>query len=310
MAKQKPFHYGGQAVIEGVMMLGQHSVAVAVRQTDGEIKVSEQQIPKIYSGNLRQLPFVRGIIVLIETMVLGIQALFYSAQVAASDQVQEEISPGMLWGTAIISVVLGVAIFFVGPLIITNFLIYPYVASAVLANLIEGILRLAIFILYLKLISLMPDIKMVFAYHGAEHKAVNAFESGTPLNPEAVRKYSTAHTRCGTSFLLVVLVLAIVVFSFLGKPPLWLGILSRIILIPVIAALGYELIRLSAEHTNSGIFRAIMLPGLALQSLTTREPTDKQIEVALAALQRVIAVDNAVTSSNNQSFSMSSELKS
>ncbi|HJX04033.1 MAG TPA: DUF1385 domain-containing protein, partial [Dehalococcoidia bacterium] len=251
MPGEKPFYYGGQAVIEGVMMRGRKALAVAVRQSNGEIKISQQAIPSLYKGNLRQVPFLRGVIVLIETMVLGIQALFYSAQAAAADQTQEEISPGMLWGTAAVSIVLGVGIFFVGPLLITNLLIYPHVPSSILANLIEGVMRLAIFILYLRLITLMPDIKVVFAYHGAEHKAVNALESGVPLEVQAVRGYSTAHTRCGTSFLLVVLVLAIFVFSLLGKPPLWLGIISRIVLLPVIAAIGYEVIRFAAGHVES-----------------------------------------------------------
>jgi uncharacterized protein YqhQ len=292
MTKEKPFFYGGQAVIEGVMMRGKRSLAVAVRHSDGHILVTEQAIPSIYKGNLRQVPFIRGVIVLIETMVLGIQALFYSAQAAASDQTQEEISPAMLWGTAIVSIVLGVGIFFVGPLLITNLLIYPHIPSSILANLIEGLMRLVIFIVYLRLITLMPDIRIVFAYHGAEHKAVNAFESGVPLDVQSVKAYPTAHTRCGTSFLLIVLVLAIFVFSLLGKPPLWLGIVSRIVLLPVIAAIGYELIRFAAARAGSSKFvKAVMMPGLALQSLTTREPDERQIEVALEALKRVISID-------------------
>lgn len=275
------------------MMRGKTALAVAVRQSNGEIKVSQQPVPGLYKGNLGQVPFLRGVIVLIEAMVLGMQALFYSAQAAASDQAEEEISPAMLWGTAAVSIVLGVGIFFVGPLLITNLLIYPHVPSSILANLIEGVMRLVIFILYLRLITLMPDIKMVFAYHGAEHKTINAFESGVPLDVQSVRTYSTAHTRCGTSFLLIVLVLAILVFSLLGKPPLWLGIISRIVLLPLIAAIGYELIRFAAAHVGSNkIVRAIMSPGLALQSLTTREPNDRQIEVAIEALKRVVAVDH------------------
>jgi uncharacterized protein YqhQ len=289
---EKKFYYGGQAVIEGVLMRGKQALAIAVRQSNGQIKVTDQAITApIYQGNVRNVPFIRGVLVLIETMILGIQALFYSAQAAATDQVQEEISPGMLWGTAILSIVLGVAIFFVGPLLLTNYLIYPVIASSILANLIEGVLRLVIFIVYLKLISYMSDIKAVFAYHGAEHKAVNALEAGIPLEVDAVKKYSTAHTRCGTSFLLVVMVLAIVVFSLLGKPPLWLGIISRIVLIPVIASIGYEIIRFFAGHVNNSVIRVLLWPGLALQSLTTREPSDSQLEVAIAALKRVVAID-------------------
>jgi uncharacterized protein YqhQ len=291
MSSQKEFHYGGQAVIEGVMIRGKNGVAIAVRQPDGEIKVTDQQIHSLYRGHWRDIPFVRGIIVLLETLVLGMNALFLSAQTASAEDGEEQITPGMLWGTAIFSIVIGIAIFFVAPLLVTNYLIYPNVSSAILANLFEGGLRIIIFVLYLWLVSLMPDIKRVFAYHGAEHKSVNAFESGVPLEVEHVKKYSTAHSRCGTSFLLVVLVLAIIVFSLLGKPPLWLGITSRIVLIPVIASIGYEVIRFGAEHADNAFVRALLVPGLALQSMTTRQPDDKQLEVAIAALKRVVAID-------------------
>jgi uncharacterized protein YqhQ len=305
MAKEKKFYYGGQAVIEGVLMRGKKALAIAIRQTNGDIKVTDQSISAgIYQRNIKGVPFFRGVFLLIETMVLGIQALFYSAQAAASDQLEEEISPGMLWGTAIISIVIGVAIFFVGPLLLTNFFIYPYVESSVLANLIEGVFRIIIFVIYLKLISYMSDIRAVFAYHGAEHKAVNAYEAGIDLEVGAVKKYSTAHTRCGTSFLLIVMVLAIVVFSMLGKPPLWWGITSRIVLIPVIAAVGYEIVRFAANYSDNRLVRAILWPGLALQTLTTREPTDKQLEVALAALRRVVAIDRGEVVPGNSATSM------
>jgi uncharacterized protein YqhQ len=289
---EKKFYYGGQAVIEGVLMRGKQALAIAVRQSNGEIKVTDQAITAgIYQGNVRNIPFIRGVLVLIETMIMGIQALFYSAQAAASDQTDEEITPGMLWGTAAVSIVLGIAIFFVGPLLFANLVLYPLISSSILVNLIEGVFRLVIFILYLWLISYMSDIKAVFAYHGAEHKTVNAFEAGMELEVNSVKSYSTAHTRCGTSFLLVVMVLAIVVFSLLGKPPLWLGIISRIVLIPVIASIGYEIIRFFAGHVNNAVIKILLWPGLALQSLTTREPSDRQLEVAIAALRRVVAID-------------------
>jgi len=303
MPKEKKFYYGGQAVIEGVLMRGKKALAIAVRQSDGSIKVTDQAITAgIYQGNIKGVPFIRGVLLLIETMVLGIQALFYSAQAAASDQLEEKISPAMLWGTAIISMVIGVAVFFVGPLLITNYFIYPYVASSILANLIEGILRIIIFVAYLKLISNMSDIRAVFAYHGAEHKSVNAYEAGVELEVDAVKKYSTAHTRCGTSFLLIVMVLAIIVFSLLGKPPLWWGITSRIVLIPVIASIGYEMVRFAANHVSNRIVKAALWPGLALQSLTTREPSDQQLEVALAALRRVVAIDRGEITPGNSAM--------
>jgi uncharacterized protein YqhQ len=290
MASQKPFYYGGQAVIEGVMMRGRNSIAVAVRQPDGTINVINKILPKLYQGKVRDIPFIRGIIVLIETIALGIETLFHSARIAMSEE-EEQISPRMLWGTAAISILLSIIIFFIGPLLLTNYFIYPHVDSAVVANLIEGIIRIIIFIVYLWLISFMSDIKRVFSYHGAEHKTVNAYEHGASLQVEQVIKYSTAHTRCGTSFLLIVLVLAIIVFAFFGKPPLWIGIMSRIILLPVIAAFGYELIRLGARYADNPAVRAILSPGLLLQSMTTREPDEKQLEVAIAALQKVIEVD-------------------
>ncbi len=292
MAKQKPFYYGGQALIEGVMMRGKKTVAMAVRRPDGELDITGQPLAKLYKGRIRETPFLRGIIVLIETLVLGIQALLHSANIAAAEESGEKISPLLLWGTMAIGIVFAVAIFFVTPLLIVNYLIYPYIASSLVVNLIEGLIRIGMFILYLWLIGFMHDIRSVFAYHGAEHKAVNAFEAGMPLELEYVRRYSTAHTRCGTSFLLVVLVLAIIVFTLIGRPPLWLGILSRVVLIPVIAAVGYEFIRFGAGNVNNPVVRRLLAPGLALQSMTTREPDDRQLEAAISALKKVIESDN------------------
>lgn len=273
------------------MMRGRRHVAIAVRRPDGEIEVTGQPLDSLYKGKFREMPFIRGVVVLIETLVLGIQSLLHSANVAAAEETGEKISPYMLWGTMAIGIVFAVAIFFVAPLLIANYLIFPYVQSAVVGNLIEGVIRIIMFLLYLWGVGMMPDVKAVFAYHGAEHKAVNAYESGEPLEVEYVRKYSTAHTRCGTSFLLIVMVLAIIVFTLIGRPPLWLGVISRIVLIPVIAAIGYEIIRLGAAHAKNPIVRGILAPGLALQSLTTREPNDRQLEAAISALKRVIEDD-------------------
>jgi uncharacterized protein YqhQ len=289
---KKPFHYGGQAVIEGVMIRGQHNVSVAVRRPDGEIDITCNPLAMFYKGRLRSIPFIRGIIVLIETMVLGIQALLHSAQIASAEESGEQISAAALWGTAAISIAFGVGIFFVVPLLITNYFIYPFIASAALGNLLEGILRIGIFLLYLWAISFIPDIKTVFAYHGAEHKSVNAFESSVPLEPEQVQKYSTAHARCGTSFLLVVLVIAIIVFTLLGRPSLWVAIISRIVLLPVIAAIGYEFIRFGSDHMDNPVIRGLLSPGMLIQKMTTREPDEKQIETALCALQKAIDADN------------------
>jgi len=197
----------------------------------------------------------------------------------------------VLWGTVFISIVFAVAIFFVSPLLVTHYLIYPHTASAAVANILEGVLRIGIFILYLLVIGQLPDIKRVFAYHGAEHKTVNAYESGVPLDLVHVKNYSTAHTRCGTSFLLIVLVIAIAVFVALGQLPLWQAIISRIVLLPAIAAIGYEFVRFGSAHANNRFLRFLLAPGLCLQSLTTREPDDKQVEVAIMALRSCVEAD-------------------
>ena len=292
MATQKPFYYGGQAVIEGVMMRGRETVAIAVRRPDGELDVASQPLASMYKGRLRNIPFIRGIFVLIETLVLGIQALLHSARVASAEGGKEDMSPTLLWGSVAIAIAFAVALFFIAPLLLTRYLIDPYITSALVSNIIEGVIRIGIFIAYLGLISRMPDIKTVFAYHGAEHKAVNAYEAGMPLEIGAVKSYSTAHARCGTSFLLAVLVIAIVVFALFGRPALWLSILYRIVLIPAIAAIGYEFIRFGAAHSENLVVRSLLAPGLILQSMTTREPNDNQLEAALAALKKVIKADS------------------
>jgi uncharacterized protein YqhQ len=292
MMEKKPFYYGGQAVIEGVMMRGRENVAVAVRRPDGEIDVTSQPLATIYKGHFRNWPFIRGIIVLLETLALGTQAIFHSAQIAAAEEDEKGIPPTLLWGGVAVAVAFAVGLFFIVPLLLTRYLVYPYIASALICNIIEGILRIIIFIAYLKLISLMPDIKRVFAYHGAEHKVVNAYEAGMPLELDYVKNYSTAHARCGTSFLLAVLVISIIVFALLGRPPLWLGILSRIVLIPVIAALGYEFVRFGAAHSQNWLVRGLLVPGLKLQAMTTGEPNDSQLETAISALKKVIEADS------------------
>ncbi len=274
-------------------MRGRQHVAIAVRRPNGEIDVTGQPLASMYKGKFREMPFTRGVVVLIETLVLGIQALLHSANVVAEEEIGEKISPMMLWGTMAVGVIFAIAIFFVAPLLIANYLIFPYISSPLVGNIIEGVIRIGMFVLYLWLVGLMRDVKSVFAYHGAEHKTINAYEAGVPLELEYVKKYSTAHARCGTSFLLVVLVLAIIVFALIGRPPLWLGVISRIILIPVIAAIGYEFIRFGAAHINNPIMRGILAPGLALQSMTTREPSDRQLETAISALKKVIEADSA-----------------
>lgn len=286
-------YYGGQAVIEGVMMRGRKAMVVAVRRPGGDLVFNTKSLSAIYTGRLRKTPFVRGIVVLIEALVLGVQSLLYSANIALEEE-EEEISGGLLWALLIGSMTLGVALFFLLPLFATK-LLGTFVSSPVTFNLVEGFIRICLFIAYLKVISLVPDIKRVFAYHGAEHKAVNAYEEGVPLEIEAVKKHSTAHVRCGTSFMFVVLIIAIIVFTLVGLPSIWLMVLSRIVLIPVIAAIGYEAVHFGGRHSHNGFVRALLTPGLWLQKMTTREPDDSQLEVALAALTRVTEIDQPVT---------------
>jgi len=260
-----------------------------VRHPSGDMAINTQLLSAIFSGRARRTPFLRGIIVLIEALALGIKALLYSANVSLEEE-EEKISGALIWVMLILGLGLAVALFFIAPLFLTR-LLNSYISSSLIFHLIEGLIRVAIFIAYLKLMALVPDIKRVFAYHGAEHKVINAYEDGVPLEVETARKYKTAHIRCGTSFLFVVLLIAIIVFALVGLPSLWLMILARIVLIPVIAALGYEVIYFAARHTKFGLVMAILAPGMWLQSLTTREPDDSQLEVALTALRKVLEID-------------------
>jgi len=287
---QKPFYYGGQAVIEGVMMRGQRFMAVAVRHPGGEIRLNVKPLASLYRGRLRRMPLVRGIIVMIESLVMGTQVLFDSAEVALEEE-NEKTPTWYLWLAVAAGIVIAIAAFFILPMVLTRYFVYPYVPSNILAALIEGVIRVALFIGYLAAISRMKDIRRVFAYHGSEHKTVNAYEEGVPLEVSAIQKFSTAHIRCGTSFILNVLVIAIIVFAFIGQPSVGAAILWRLILIPVIAALSYELTRFGGGHSHNKAVRAVLTPGMWLQSMTTREPDDKQVEVAIAALQAVIEAD-------------------
>ena len=293
----KPFHYGGQAVIEGVMMRGREGIAISVRQPSGTLSIMKHPLASIYKGRLREMPLVRGVIVLVETLVLGTRALLHSAQVAAEEE-GEKIPGAVLWGTVAVSLALGIALFVMIPLFTTRYLIAPYVDSPMLSVFFEGLIRIAIFIAYIRLIGLMPDIKRVFAYHGAEHKVVNAYEAGVPLDVKSVKDYSTAHARCGTAFIFIVLIIAILVFGLvdglLGGPVLWVRMLSRIVLIPVIAVISYEIMRFGAGHAENPLVRVLLAPGLMLQRITAREPDDTQIEAAIAALNEVLEIDRGV----------------
>ena len=275
----------------GVMIRGRSSLAIAVRKMDGVIDISSRPLATLYKGKWREIPFIRGVIALIEAVVLGTGALMFSAQVSTETE-QEKITAGMIWGSVALGVALAVVLFFVLPLLAAR-LLDPFISSAFVSNLVEGFIRIIFFIVYLALIGRMQDIREIFAYHGAEHMSVNAYEAGVPLEVGPVRHYSTAHTRCGTSFLLVVLVLSILVFALLGRPNIWLSIASRILMLPVIAALSYELIKFEAAYSHNRFVHWMLMPGLWLQTLTTRQPNDQQLEVAIAAMRRALEEDGA-----------------
>ncbi|MHB8105775.1 MAG: DUF1385 domain-containing protein [Dehalococcoidales bacterium] len=289
MAEQKKYNYGGQAVIEGVMIRGRTSMVTAVRRPNGDIATEVKPLSSATRSKVRRIPLVRGVVVLIEAMVLGIQSLLHSANVAMEEE-DEKISTGAIWGMMAVAAVLVIALFFIAPLFLTKLI--PTDNSLVFM-IIEGVIRLAIFLAYLKLVSYMKDIKRVFTYHGAEHKAVNAYEAGVPMEVDAIKSYSRAHVRCGTSFLFLVLIIAIIVFTFVGRQDLWIMVVSRIVLIPVIMGLGYEVIYFGAKHTKNWFMKIVLAPGLWLQAMTTGEPDDKQLEVAIAAMNKAVEVDHA-----------------
>ena len=315
----EPYRYGGQAVIEGVMMRGRQAMAVAVRHPSGEVVVhSEPLTGRLYRSAWAKKPFIRGAIMLWDTLALGLRALAYSATVAMEEESPHPPTPSpskgeggqrtaaeqaeaaakeafggpLMWGTMIFALAFGIGLFFVSPLLLTR-LVDPLLPTATLSVIVEGAIRIAIFFGYVWLIGRLPDVRRVFAYHGAEHKTINAYEAGEPLEAERVGRYSVAHPRCGTSFLLFVVVLSIFVFGLLGRPSLPVRIASRVALVPVVASLAYEVIRFSAKRHANPAVRLLLAPGMALQALTTREPDDSQVEVAIAALERVMEMDGA-----------------
>ena len=277
--------------MEGVMIRGQRNMSVAVRRPDGSIALLCTPLSQLFTGRLRRVPLLRGGIALIETLTLGMRALTYSANVGVEAE-GEELSSGAVAGMIGVALVFGVGLFFVIPVFASRSL-ERWVGSDLASNLIEGIIRLGIFLGYILLIGKMEGIRRVFMYHGAEHMTVHAQERGDPLDVESVRKYATAHPRCGTAFLLVVMVVAVVAFVFVGREPLWWLVLSRIVLVPVIAAAAYEVIRLSGRYSANPLVGLITRPSLALQSLTTRQPDDDQIEIAIAAMTQAIDADEA-----------------
>lgn len=282
---KKP-NVGGQAVIEGVMMRGKTHVAVAVRQPGGEISVDVRPVNSISDRYpILKKPFLRGVVSLVESLVMGMKALAYSAQVSGDED--EKLDSKEMALTIAVSAGLAILLFIVIPTWSMRFLT-GITQDHMALNLAEGVLRMAIFLAYIAAISSMNDIQRVFQYHGAEHKTIYTYEAGLPLKVENVRPFSTLHPRCGTNFLMIVMLISMFIFTFLGWPSLLERIASRIILMPVIAGVSYELIRYAGAHTDNPLVRIAITPGLLLQKLTTRQPDDSQIEVAIASLKAVV----------------------
>jgi uncharacterized protein YqhQ len=274
--------YGGQAVIEGVMMRGPQRLAIAVRRPDGEIAIRQEEINSVLNRlPILRLPILRGMVALVETLSIGISALMFSANQAMPDE--EQLSKKEMTLTSIIGFAVAIGIFVVVPTLATSF-IRGLGQHSALVHGIEGLLRLGMFVGYLYVISLVKDIQRVYQYHGAEHKVINAFEAGEALTVEAAQRQSREHKRCGTSFLLYVVVISILLFTLVPIDTVWLRILTRIALMPVVAGISYEVIRLMGRHDN-GLVDLLSRPGMWLQGLTTREPDDSQVEVAIAAFE-------------------------
>jgi len=288
---------GGQAVLEGVMMRSPSSWAVAVRKPDGAIaQVCKPITSPMAKRRIFRLPIVRGVIALGESLAIGFRALAISAQYASQEEgedgeVKTELTRGQLVFAFAISIGFAVMLFKVGPALITSRIGLKSTGAFVI---VEGLIRVTIFVLYLSLISLLPDLRRVFQYHAAEHKAINAYEAGEELTPERVQRFSLIHPRCGTAFLLWVMVIAIFVFAFFGRPAWYWLIATRILLLPVIAGIAYELIRFAGKHQSNRLLMWALAPGLWLQRLTTRQPTLDQIEVSIRALRDVLEREEQV----------------
>ncbi len=282
MTKKLPI--GGQAVIEGVMMKSDNHYCVSVLK-EGKIKSQSKRIRR-YRFDFLYLPFIRGFFQLLQILIIGIKTLIWSANQQADED--EEFTFKELFFVLFTSAFFTILFFIVLPLYLTKLFNF---SSALVFNLVDGLFRVTVFVIYLAIIAFMDDIKVLFEFHGAEHKAVNCYDSGLKLNTKNCKKFSTKHPRCGTSFILIVLVISIIIFSFVLSESWWIKLLARIVLIPVIAGISYEILKLSAKFCNNWFFKAIITPGMWLQKLTTREPSDDQIKVAIHSLKSVVKLE-------------------
>ncbi len=284
-------NYGGQAVIEGVMMRGKKAAAIAMRSPDGEIIIHKEELNKIYQSRIMQVPFLRGLIGLYDALILGMKALTISANVQTGEE--EKIEGPALFLTFALSMVIAVVIFFLIPAGLGQAVERYWEWNAWLGNLLEGLVRLMFLILYMWGIGQMEDIKRVFSYHGAEHKVINTFEAGVELVPEKVKSFSLEHPRCGTAFLLIVVLFSVFLFTALGPMTLFWRLVSRVLLLPALAGVAYEYLRWTAENQHHPVIKWLIKPNLALQRLTTNEPSLEIIEVSIAAFNAMREAEEA-----------------
>jgi len=289
-SESKMPHYGGQALIEGVLMRGKRFVVAAFRQPDGQIFVEHERLTGIYATGLTKIPFLRGLVVLWDSLSLGMKYLTKSANIQAGEEDEKIEGPALIL-TLVFSIGMAVLLFFVLPTFITELLLRLFNMSSLAANLVEGLVRLIIMVGYIWAIGRSKEISRVFAYHGAEHKTINAYEESVEITVENVQAYPLAHPRCGTSFLLTLVVFSILFFSLLGPLSFWVKILTRILFVPVIAMFAYEIIRFMGDHLDNPLIRMITSPNLLLQNLTTREPDEKMIEVAITSFNELLKLE-------------------
>jgi uncharacterized protein YqhQ len=285
--------YGGQAVIEGVMMRGAQTCAIAMRAPNKEIVIHSEPLGAVYTSRIKKIPFARGLVMLWDALGLGMRALTISANTQTGED--EKLEGPALYVTLGISLTFGIGLFFLTPALVGQLSERFMGWNAWWGNVLEGVIRLLLLVGYMWIIGRIPDIQRVFAYHGAEHKTINAFEAGVELTPEEVAKYPLEHTRCGTSFLLTLVVISILLFSLLGPLPMFWRLASRVLLLPVLAMLAYEYIRWTAGHLHWAWVRWLIKPNLALQHLTTREPSLDMLEVSIAAFNTMRAQEKEIS---------------
>lgn len=290
--------YGGQAVIEGVMMRGANAVAIAMRAPDNRLVIHKEPLGKIYRSALAKIPFLRGLVMLWDALALGFRALTLSANLQSGEE--EKIEGPLMYVTVSASLLLALALFKAAPAAIMALLEKALGLPFWIGNLVEGVVRLLILIGYIWAVGHVPEIRRVFAYHGAEHKTINAFEAGAELTPESVARFPLEHPRCGTAFLLILVVISILLYGLLGPMDLFWRVGSRILLLPVLAGLAYEYIRWTANHLDNRLVRLLAKPSLALQRLTTRQPTPEMLEVAIAAFNSMRAEEQALSPATEQ----------